>query len=92
MVKKENGIEELSIAINTPNLSEMSYKYRKMVKQWASYVDFKLNNDRISCPITLFNEVAHATDRLQLINEYHNYIEYCSILQGIIDPEINKIE
>ena len=84
----ENKIEELKNVIDTPDLVEMIGKYKKMVKGWASYVNLKLNNDYITCPITLYNEVFHVNERLKLINEYQNHIEYCAILQGIIDEKI----
>jgi DNA-binding transcriptional regulator PaaX len=87
MTKAENELEELKKAIETPDLVEMMNKYKCMVKDWASMVDLKLNNDYIKCPITLYNEVRHVYERLKLINEYQEYIEFCAILQAIIDDE-----
>jgi GTPase Era involved in 16S rRNA processing len=85
----ENEINnELKKIIEKYDVVEMSNKYRKMVKQWAAYVNLKLNNDYIVCPITLYNEVNHAFKRLELINEYEKYIELCCVLEATIDSEI----
>lgn len=68
----------------------MSQTYKKLIKKWADYVNLKLNNDYIKCPITLYNEVQHAQERLELINHYHSFIEFCVILKNIIDEEIEE--
>ena len=85
MLITEKKIEEIIDVIGKPDLLEMMDKYKKMVKDWASYVNLKLNNDYIKCPITLYNEFYHAHERLKLINDYQSHIEYCSVLQGIIE-------
>jgi hypothetical protein len=78
---------ELANAIETPNLAVLIQEYKNEVKKWAAYVDLKLNNDYIKCPITLYNEVNHCAERLELINKFQRHIEYVAILQGILDEE-----
>ncbi len=82
--------QELTNAIETPNLSGLMDEYRQEVKKWACLVNFKLNNDYIKCPITLYNEVRNCSDRLELINKFERFIEYFSILQGILDTEVEE--
>ena len=87
-LKKLNfNMDELISAIQTPDLGVMMLKYQQMVKDWASYVNWNLNNNYTKCSITLYNKVADATARLELVNEYQKYIEFCAILQGVLDGE-----
>jgi len=82
---ESNINKELLQIINTPDLMVMMNNYRKMVDSWVSEVNLKLNSFNSECPISLMNEVGLIFDRIKIIQEYKNYIDFVSILQGHIE-------
>lgn len=85
--KECNVDKELIKAIETPNIQEMMTKYHKMVRHWAAVVNLKLTDKDIGCPITFSNEVSIITEYLSVINEYGEFVNFCALLQGIIEDE-----
>lgn len=91
---KEIKIEfnSLAKAINSADLAHMFKIYRKMVINWAREVSFALKEEKIICPIALYNEVSKISTQLELINEYQKCIEHCAVLQGIIETDMNTYD
>ena len=83
----EIGIKELIKAVKNENSIDMSEKYRLMLKDFGAYVYLELNSNSETFPITLFNKVSNIQARLDLINEYRKYMEFCWGLELIIDGE-----